>query len=183
MSFDTPPTFVAGDPLAAADLNVLGDDIVDLDSRAQTTSFFGVALVRSSNQSIANATDVDTIWESVNVDQGTWWDSGTPAAITVPAAAIPPGFTTIFVACSGYARFATNGTGVRSIGFLVNGVVVEQRAVVGGISADVTFVPLPEVWAEVAAGDVITMQVTQSSGGALNLQKASAHIKRIGPAS
>lgn len=180
MSYTTPPAFPSNTIVPAADLQTLSDDIADLDARANTTSFFGVALLRTSDQSIADSSDVDISWSSEAIDAGSWWSSGTDAI--VPVGAIPDGYTTIYVSISGYARFATNGTGVRSIGFLVNGAVQEQRAVVGGISGDVTYVALPEVWAEVAAGDVITAQVTQTSTGSLALQKAAMHIKRIGPA-
>lgn len=180
MSYTTPPTFVASDVLAAADLNILSDDIIDLDARANEQAFMGVSLVRSSNQSTSTATLTDLSWTSANLDVGSWWTSGTD--IVVPAGAIPSGFTTIYVEIHGQTRAATNATGSRTISFLLNGSTIEDNFSAGALAADPTTIQ-HTVWAEVAAADVLKMQVSQNSGGSLNWSNSSWKVKRLGPAS
>ena len=48
MAYATPPTFTGGTELTAADLNILGDDIVDLDARVDARAFSGVRVYRVS---------------------------------------------------------------------------------------------------------------------------------------
>jgi hypothetical protein len=178
MAYSTPPTFVAADPLAAADLNILGDDIVDLDARAKQIAFMGVSLLRTSNQSIADSTFTAISWGSSPIDVGNWWTSGD--TITVPAAAVPAGYTSIFIALQGMSRSATNGVGTRQIKFQLNGSDIEVEQSYSAINGEATTIAA-FVWAEVESGDTIQMMVQQNSGGALNFSYSAAHIHRLGP--
>src|SRR5258708_7100338 len=104
MSYVTPPTFVSAATLAAADLNILSEDIADLDARARAGAFQGVALVRSAAQSISASADTAISFVTAPVDEGSWWTSGTD--VVVPSGAIPPGSSQIAVEISAAARFA-----------------------------------------------------------------------------
>lgn len=176
------PGTVAPSSVASSDqANIWADDLRYLKGQTDAQTFFGVALVMTTDTSIPDNALTAIPFDAANIDVGGWWSSGTN--IVVPASAIPDGATTIYVRCSGYGRYATNGTGTRGFGFFLNGSQVEQNATTSAISGDTTFVSLPEVWAEVAAGDIITAVAYQSSGGALNIIDAACHVSRLGVAS
>lgn len=177
MAYTAPPTFVSGAVLAAADLNILSDDITDLDSRVNAQAFSGVHLIRSSDLSTSNNVATDVSWTSDPIDIDTWWTSG--ATVTVPAAAIPDGATTIAVRIDMEVRFASNSTGVRTVRALVNGTLSGIAASTGAVNGDTTLI---EHWtpAVVASGDTIKMQVVQSSGGTLAAQHMQMLITRLG---
>lgn len=174
MSYTTPPTFVADDPLAAADLNILGDDIAYLKGVADGVGFSGVQLRRTATQSITTATDTLITWqtESGGFDVGSWWASGTD--IIVPASAIPAGYTTIACRVDASTRYASNGTGSRILRILVNGTATEGR-VTSALSGETTTVDVAD-FIVVAASDVITVQTYQSSGSTLTIDGASTKV-------
>ena len=179
MSFTTPPTFVAGDPLAAADLNILGDDIDYLYALAQGTLASGVQITRTATQSISTSSSTDVSFSAEVWDLGGWWSSGT--TVTVPAGAIPSGFTTIIVHCEAEVRWAANATGARAMTFYKNGSAVDPgrrfAAVGGGDSTDIGF----GRYISVAAGDTITLRVYQNSGSSLNVSNVVMSIMRHAP--
>lgn len=178
MAYTTPPTFVSGDPLLAAELNVLGDDIVYLAGVAAGVTFSGVKISRGTNQSIADSTAVDISFTTEVLDYGAWWSSGT--TITVPAGAIPASYTTIAIAVNATIRYAINGTGARRLYVTKNGSVEETSPSVSALSGENTYASV-NTWIEVAAGDTITLQAYQSSGGALNAESIKLAIYRIAP--
>jgi hypothetical protein len=174
MAYVTPPTFVPSDPLAADDLNTLGDDIGYLKAITDGVGFSGVQLRRTSTQSILDTTWTAITWqtESGGFDYGSWWSSGTN--IVVPAGAIPSGFTTIACQVLTSTNFSSNGTGTRFIRILVNGSETEKRSVTA-ISGDVTYIPAQD-FIVVAAGDVITVEVYQSSGSTLTISGSNSKV-------
>lgn len=173
-TYTTPPTFVAADPLPAADLNILGDDIEYLKGITDGVTFSGTQLRRTATQSISSGSWTAVTWqtESGGFDYGGWWTSGTN--IVVPAGAIPAGFTTI--ACYGIARtyFGSNSTGQRKIRILVNGSPTETSNF-PAISGDQTDVFVPDFFV-VAAGDIITVEVYQNSGSSLNIASSDTKV-------
>lgn len=178
MSWTTPPTFVASDPLAAADLNILGDDLVYLKGITDGVSFSGVSLQRSAVQSIPDSTNTSVTFTVEAFDYGSWFSSGTQAV--VPAGAIPAGFTTIAVMCIAHAEYAANSTGTRRIRVLVNGSSAggSNSSAVNGDTTDLD-ASIPAI---VAAGDTIELECNQSSGGALNVgANVKLFIYRIAP--
>ena len=174
MAYTTPPTFTAGTVLTAANLNILGDDIVYLKGITDGVNFSGVQLRRTATQSITTATWTAVTWqtETGGFDNGGWWSSGTN--IVVPAGAIPSGFTTI--ACDVLARtyFGTNGTGSRKIRILVDGSVTETGNL-PAISGDQTDVWVPDA-VVVAAGAIITVEVYQNSGSTLSIASSDTKV-------
>lgn len=178
MAYTTPPTFVAAATLTAAELNILSDDIIDLDARAKQTRFTGVSLSRTAAQSIADTSFTALSWTSASIEVDNWWTSGTN--VVVPAAAIPSGYTTIYVEIHGQTRAASNGTGTRAIQFKLNGTLIELAYNTSALTGETTAVQ-HTVWAEVAATNIITMEVYQTSGGALDFTTSSLKVKRLGP--
>ena len=176
MAYTTPPTFVSGDPLTAADLNILSDDIADLHGVAEGVTFYGVKLVKTS-QSISDSAYTNINWASETYDYGSWWSTGVYA--TVPAGAIPAGFTTIACHVVVNARWAANGTGNRRISLQVNGSEVAYSSL-SGITGDTLGMVIND-YVLVVAGDQIKIQVYQSSGSSLTLDYAYMTIIRHAP--
>lgn len=178
MAYATPPTFVSGDVLTAAQLNVLSDDITYLKSQADTLAFCGVSLIKNSAQSIPDTSWTDIVWASTPVETGgNWWTSG--SSVTVPTGAVPPGYTSVVLEVSLQVRFDANGTGSRAIQVMLDGSTVEWSFWTSAISGENT--PLQQiVWVVATAGQVITGAVYQSSGGSLNASTMAMHIKRVG---
>lgn len=178
MTYATPPVFVAGMTLPAADLNVVGDDVAYLKAFADAQAGAGVSLLRGTNLSVVTATYTDMPWVSAPIDITGWWTSG--ASITVPAGLVPPGYSSVAVEIQASARFDANGTGSRGIEVLLNGGVVEVPFSTSAITGETTPVAVT-VWADCVDGDVLKIAVYQSSGGNLNCNHANAHIKRLFP--
>ena len=178
MAYVTPPTFVAADPLAAADINILGADIAYLKGIADGVVASGAQVTRSANQSISTSTDTNISWDTENFDYGGWYSSGTK--IIVPAGAIPGGFTSIMIHCTGFVKFATDGTGKREVQLNKNGSSFGSLKVTA-LDDDVTVIYIDE-YALAVAADEIQMQVWQNSGSSLNSVQARLSVVRHAPA-
>jgi len=177
MTYVEPPDFVPGTPAAADDVNILSEDIRDLDARARAQTYMAVSVHRSANLSVPDSVYTTVPFQTADLDEGNWWVSGTD--ITVPDAAVPPGYVDIAIRVLFHARFASNATGLRSAKVFVNGS--------GGpstrgpsLSGDQTSITGFDARI-VSAGDIITIGVYQSSGGALNLNEIDVLVERAGP--
>ena len=180
MAYTTPPTFNASDPLAAAELNVLSDDITYIYSGQQGTTFSGVQVRRAASQSIPNETDREINFDTENWDVGGWYSSGTD--VVVPAGAIPDGGTSIGVLVVTNIKYAADTTGRRKITLLKNGTAFGSWNIGAAGGGDPTDIAFTEVTTVIAA-DVLTMEAWQSSGGSLNVSEARMTIVRLGVAS
>jgi len=181
MPWTTPPTFTADTELAAADLNLLSDDLEYLKGIADGVTFSGAKVDRAgaSAVSVANTTETAITLTNEVFDFGGWWSSG--ATFTVPAGAIPAGYTTIAVMVNASIRFAANGTGLRKLIVLKNGSEIDHFGAPGLVGEVVTVAGLTVFTVE--AADTIGIQAYQSSGGALNLDVARLTVLRYAPAS
>lgn len=178
MSWTSPKT-MGSEVGTSSDWNTyVRDNELYLYGVAQGVTFSGTRVVRSSNQSISDNTETAVSWSSETFDYGGWWSSGTN--IVVPAGAIPSGYTSIACILQARAKFASNGTGNRKISALVNG-SSQGGVVVSAISGETTDVAIFTV-ALVAAADIITFEVRQTSGGNLNVTEAAAVVLRYAPA-
>lgn len=178
MAYTAPPTFVASDPLAAAELNVLSDDISFLYARSEGTTYSGCSVQKASGTtSVPHDTETALAFASEYLDIGAWWSSGTD--VIVPAGAVPSGYTQIAVDIYARCRFAANGTGTRALIVYVNGTSIASPNI-SAISGETMTMVYPEV-AIVEAGDVITLGVKQTSGGALDVSNYRLTVQRRGP--
>lgn len=173
----TPPTFVAATELAAADLNLIRDAILELQLRADGADYMGVQVQRNTNQAVADSTDVAVSFGTQVADIGGWWSSGTN--IVVPAGAIPAGAGSIAVRVVMRATFASDSSHSRRVLGYLNGVAFGSK-VLRGSDDGPTDVELIEVAYGCVAGDVITMIVRQSTGSSLNITFAQATVERAG---
>jgi hypothetical protein len=178
MAYTAPPTFVAADPLAAAELNVLGDDIAYLYGQGQGFTFSGVRVARLTNQAIADTTATEITFTSESWDFGGWWSTGTD--VVVPAAAIPPGYTTIMVLLIARARFASDAAGYRRLSLLVDGTAYNRTSVDANSGAE-TEVNVTD-FVECAAGAVISLEAYHNAGHALNAEISTFVAVRFAPA-
>lgn len=178
MAYVTPPTFVANDPLAAADLNILGDDIEYLKAITDGVGFMGTRVTRAANTSISTGTETAISFTLEAYDIGSWYTSGTN--VIVPAAAIPAGFTTIAIMAVGSTAWHVDGTGRRQVAVLKNGTIV-AGANTSADAAEDLFQVTPPAFEVVSASDVITLEVKQTSGGALNCYNSQLIVVRFAP--
>lgn len=173
MAYVAVPTFVANDPLAADDLNIIGDDIDYLKAIADGLVFSGCDVTRVAATSIANTTSTAISFSAEVYDYGSWFSSGTN--VVVPVGAIPSG-TIIAVMVSGRTLFASNATGYRRLYLLKNGTPFASPKV-GAINGDTTDMDVMRITTAVV-GDVFTMEVYQNSGGALNVTNSQLTVVR-----
>ena len=165
--------------LTASDMTTyLTDNIEYLKGRTDGVAFSGVEATRSTNQSISTGSDTDVSFTAESFDYGGWF-GGSGTTITVPAAAVPSGYTTIAVGVYVYGRYASNGTGYRRLTVVVNG--TDQAAISvdanAGAETQVAFTD----FAIVEAGDTIKITTYQTSGGNLNLEVCSVRVIRHAP--
>jgi len=180
MPYQEPPTFVADTVLAADDLNILSDNDRYFKGVTDGVVFSGVQVTRAAAQAITTSTSTTVSFSAEVFDHGGWWASGTD--VTVPAGAVPDGFTTIIVHVEAELRFQANGSGARAITFYLNGAAVEPgrrvAATGGGDSTDFGM----GRYMEVEAGDVITFRCYQNSGTTLNASAVVFSVVRYAPA-
>jgi hypothetical protein len=178
MTWTSPKTW-GSETLTSSDMNTyVRDDLLYLYGIAQGVVFSGVQVSRSTDQSISDSTETAVSFTTENLDFGGWWSSGT--TVTVPAGAIPSGYTTVAVLIFCAARFATNATGRRGITALKNASSVGTWSITA-LPSDQTDLQLTAV-TTVASGDTLTMDVYQSSGGALACKEARFTVLRYAPA-
>jgi hypothetical protein len=151
--YPVPDTWVAGQPITADALNRNIRDVQKFLAYAPTT-----IVTRTANQSIANNTSVNVIYDTEIID--------TDNMFTAPSANVTiqrPGIYSI----QHTASFAANATDLRATHIAVNGTEV---AATGG-QASTTSVTNQgcSVVLAMNAGDVITTNVLQVSGAALNV--------------
>lgn len=166
MAWSDPATFIAGDILTAAQLNqYVRDNTNYLKGIADGATWSAVHVTRAAAQSVATATNTEMSFDTEALDAGGWWTSGTD--ITVPAGAFPSGITSIAVHVIMAAAFEADATGFRRLRLLVDGGLEEQRTQ-NAVTGEQTTVVHP-TYLVVSAGEVITMEVHQTSGGNLDV--------------
>lgn len=180
MAYVTPKTWVTGDTVSASQLNQdLRDNVEYVKGLTDGLSFSGTRLQRSATQSIPDSTNTLITWQTEVFDYGGWWSSGTN--VVVPSGAIPSGFTSIAVQCYARAEFAASAVGTRRLRILIDGASAGGSNTTG-ISGDTTDLDTTVI-TTVTAGQVITLEAYQSSGGALTVgANVTIAVTRIAPA-
>jgi hypothetical protein len=178
MAWTDPPTFVSGGTVTAAQLNILGDDLLYLKGITDGVVVSGAQVTRSAAQSVPGSTSTNVSFSAEVFDYGGWWSSGT--AITVPAGAIPDSFTTIIVLVQAAGSYASNSTGYRIFNWYKNGNQVLPGIKHAGINGDTTELAV-STFLSVAAGDVLSLRTYQNSGGNLDLSNVVVSVMRYAP--
>lgn len=178
MAWSTPKTWTS-ETLTSSDMNTyLSDNLSYLKGIVDGVGFSGVEALRSTNQSISNGSDTNVSFTSEGFDYGGWF-GGSGTAVTVPSGAVPTGYTTIAVGVYVRGRFASNGTGYRRLTLVINGTDEAAMSVDAnsGAETEVAFTD----FAIVSAGDLLTLEAYQTSGGNLNLEVCSLRVVRHAP--
>jgi hypothetical protein len=120
----------------------------------------GAKVYNSATQSTADGTPEFLAPDTAAFDEGAFWDSTDPTKLTAPYDGVY-----IFTA---YADFVADADGNRIGKLYVNGVsqVVKTENSVGGGNPTQVLVSVP---IKLTAGDYVQFEVTQSAGGALNV--------------
>lgn len=177
MAWSDPPTFTAA-TLTASQMNqYVRDNTNHLKGIADGLTFSAVRVSRSAATSITNAAWNEITFTAEAFDYGSWWSSGTD--IVVPAGAIPAGYTTVAIQAHIRTVFAANATGSRHIRLLLNGTseIAGSQASFATESARIFVSDLVVV----AAADILTLELYQDSGGALDATFTQATIARFAP--
>lgn len=140
-------------------------------------TFSGVKVSRNASTSIPNTTWTTITFTAETYDYGSWWSSGTN--IVVPASAVPSGYTTIALLPFISTLFDANASGYRAIQLLVNG-SNQFSGTEASFATDQARVRASE-YVVVSAGDIITIQLYQNSGGSLNASFTSVSLARFLP--
>lgn len=179
MAYTTMKTW-GSETLTSADMKTyLTDNIEYLKGVSDGLVFKGVSLTRVAATSISTSTNTDVSWSAEIEDIGGWWTSG--VNITVPSAAIPTGFTTIKLLVVARTLWATNATGTRKMILRLNGGAFASPNVAALPSDDVDQDVTEFVSA--VAGDIVTLQLWQDSGGGLDASNTKITVVRFAPVS
>jgi hypothetical protein len=153
---------VAPKPGAKAILLTDGVDLMVLDHIAAPGMTITPRAYRTSDLTVANATDTVVSWQAVNTDDWGCWSAGNASRLTAP-------ITGRYQAVA-QLQFAGNTTGVRSawIEHSVDGTIARTQLVPA--STPLYFQVVTAAFG-MTKGDYITLTVRQNSGGNLVLNQ------------
>lgn len=180
MAYTTPPTWSPDTIVASSDLQILSDDITYLKGQTDLAVFSGAYATRGTNLSVSDSTDTDVTLTSETWDEGSWI-AVTSATFTVPASAVPPGYTTVIVDIRANVLWAGNSSGARRI--IINKTGTQIRSKAHDMYSASAFPQDLAVLEPAVAGDTFKLQVWQNSGGALNVSSASLSVSVYRPLS
>ena len=140
-----------------------------LDQRNLALTKQAAQVVRTATQSITNSLATNIQWQTVNVDNNRQVDlTAANTRITCRVA----GLYQINATC----RFASNATGIRQVNIYKNGAETELQASTDGLGAAGKARLAIAGILKLSAGDYIELNVTQTSGGALNVEQEGTHL-------
>lgn len=192
MAWTTPKTWVAG-ALTAAELNEQVRDNTDWLKDAFTaigqtsdstfgqlrTAAYGAILIRTSNQTISDSTDTAVTFATGSMTEELDSDGLHSGASNTARITIPAGGDGIYL-IGANARWAQNGTGIRTLWIELNGSastgtrIAESRSAPG---ASVNVIHSLSSVYQLASGDYVTLNCRQTSGGNLALETAAYSVR------
>lgn len=177
MGWTTPKTWGSLTTLTATDMNThVRDNLAYLKALTDAIPFSGAKAARLTARTIATATDQEITLTSQSWDYGDWFTPSS-ANIIVPAGAIPAGYTTIAVQVIGYFEWAaSSGVGSRWIRLKKNATNFVNLSV-GGITDLQGQLAIDTV--TVVAGDTISVEARQSSGGNIDVNPTYLSVARV----
>ena len=128
---------------------------------AASSSYVGVGVYKSGNQSINNSTDTALTWDTEDFDTDSFHSTSTNTSRFT----IPSGKAGKYL-LSGTLWWEANANGLRAIKMYKNGSLIHQTVLLSGTN-DGTGTPVSFVF-DLAVADYLEVFVRQSSGGALN---------------
>jgi hypothetical protein len=178
MAWTDPKTWSALSVLTASELNqYIRDNLNYLKSIADAVTFSGCQLIKSSAQTLTNATWTHVAaWDSEAFDHG-GWHGGSGSGMTTPSGAIPTGITSVLIITFARVKFESNATGNRYVRVIKNGSSFGSASVPGVGGGDTTETILFDATSTVASDDIF-LDAYQSSGGSLDITAAQWTILR-----
>lgn len=140
-------------------LVVSASDLFAVGSLAAAGRSITPRVYRTSDASIADATDEVVTWEADEFDGLGHWSSGTDLTVQVPGR----------YQAVAQVRFAANATGFRAAWIRLNGSTQIARTQVLPISGSPSYFQVVSTPVALVAGDDLQLVVRQNSGGALSL--------------
>jgi len=134
--------------------------------------FVGCSVYKvTTSQSIANDTDTNVTFNAEEYDTNTFHDNTTNSdRITIPSGKAGKYLLQTAI------LFATSSSGVRNVGFVLNGATTLGSALVVPLSSFLTRVAHLYV-CDLAVGDYVTVSVNQNSGGSLNVSASQQYTR------
>jgi hypothetical protein len=142
-------------------------------------AFSGALVAITANQSINDATPTFIAFNTETYDTDSYHDNATnPTRLTIP----DDGWYVV----AGSAVFASNATGYRRLQIFLNGIgfVGRPAALQNAVSGIATSISVTSAAVFLSAGDYLEFEVTQTSGGALNVLTNTGtwfSVRRIAP--
>ena len=178
MAWVDPPDWVEGQVVTAAQLDqYITANTSYLKGLSDGLTFSAVRVTRSAATSVATGSWTAVTFTAEGYDYGSWWSSGTN--VVVPAGAIPSGYTSIALLCQARTIFDANATGYRGIRILLNG-SSEAAFTNASFATDSSHVN-GSAFIVVVAGDILTVERYQNSGGALDASSCQFDVARYMP--
>lgn len=179
MAWTTPKTWASLTELTASEMNThVRDNMLYLKALADAIPFSGAQALRVTDQNVANNSAEYITLTSQNYDVGGWF-APSSTKIIVPAAAIPTGYTSIYVMAVGTLEFTTNsGAGGRMISLHRNQTRFGYQRV-SGIDDGQQALTLTD-FSVAEEGDEFQIEAFHTLGSTLAVVYAALSIVRIG---
>lgn len=181
MAFTPLPTINPGDTGTSDWANQVKENFDDHEGRLAAIEASGGGWSAAGTQSIADNTATSAQFTTEDYDYGGWGLTVSNTTATVPAGAIPSGYTTILVDVGAFVEFANDADGRRIIALHKNGsqIAAAQWNPENNVSTSMTV----NRTIKAVAGDTFTVQVLHVAGAALDINAGRAFwIARRGPA-
>jgi len=169
MPWTTPRTWTTGEVVTASQLNTHVRDNLD-DLRTAKVAIMG----RNTNLSLTTATLTAVTWNQTIRNAFSWWASGNATRIT-------PDLAGLYL-ISAEARFAANATGIREARLVrsnADDIASQGRNFTVGAGGTATL-SVSGMYPANGTTDYFELQVEQTSGGALNLTRATIFVAYLG---
>lgn len=143
------------------------DDVTDAVGNLVRLGKSKVRVKRTAVQSVPNATPTSLAWQAADENLGGGWLVANPSRMTVAQ-----GVTSVRL--DGTVRFEANATGYRQVLVKKNGAWAQGLPIITAvpISGQPTDISISTGVLDVVPGDYFEIEVTQTSGGSLNVDNA-----------
>ena len=149
----------------------VGDIWIDTDSAQNVVGAVPrFDTIRTASQSVANSTTSVVTYSTITENTGGFVSSS--GAVTVPL--------TGRYSITGQISWAVNGTGYRQIQITQNGTAIWGNLILGSSAASTNDSGVAVTSERLTANDIIRIQGTQNSGGALNITSARFILEYLG---
>lgn len=154
-------------PTALTAVDLVSHVVVVEVPRHREAPFLGATASLTADESISDSTPTEIPWDQLDEEVGDWGSLSTATDLVVP-----DGVERVRLKVQ--IPWAADAVGERTVEFLLNGAVfspeiIEQKTTAELDATDTTLQTLASYVAAVSPGDTLSVRVTQTSGGPLNI--------------